>query len=49
MTPQVVSSISERYIELFEKITGVKFEKSNYNNNIYNRIDANVRNMLARL
>lgn len=49
MTPQVVSSISERYIELFEKITGVKFEKSNYNNNIYERIDANVRNMLARL
>lgn len=49
MTPQVVSSISERYIELFEKITGVKFEKSNYNNNIYNRIDTNVRNMLARL
>lgn len=49
MTPEVVTSISERYIELFEKITGVEFEKSDYNNDIYERIDANVRNMLARL
>lgn len=49
MTPQVVNSISDRYIELFEKITGAKFKKSNYDIDIYERIDANVRNMLARL
>lgn len=49
MTPQVVTSISERYIELFEKITGAKFQKSSYGTDVYERIDANVRNMLARL
>jgi len=49
ITPTVVNSISERYIELFEKITGTKFEKSSYDNDIYERIDTNVRNMLARL
>lgn len=49
MTPQVVNSISDRYIELFEKITGAEFKKSNYDIDIYERIDANVRNMLARL
>lgn len=49
MTPQVVNSISDRYIELFEKITGADFKKSNYDIDIYERIDANVRNMLARL
>ncbi len=49
MTPDVVNSISERYIELFEKITGDEFKRANYDNDIYERIDANVRNMLARL
>ncbi|MFA6770490.1 MAG: phosphoribosylaminoimidazolesuccinocarboxamide synthase [Bacteroidales bacterium] len=49
MTPKVVDSISERYIELFEKITGTHFEKSNYSHDTYERIDTNVRNMLARL
>jgi phosphoribosylaminoimidazole-succinocarboxamide synthase len=29
MTPEIVQSISERYIELFEQITGKTFEKSN--------------------
>jgi phosphoribosylaminoimidazole-succinocarboxamide synthase len=29
MTPEIVQSISERYIELFEQITGKSFEKSN--------------------
>jgi phosphoribosylaminoimidazole-succinocarboxamide synthase len=30
MTPEVVSHITDRYIELFEKITGEKFERSDY-------------------
>ncbi len=49
MTLDVVNSISERYIELYEKITGTHFEKASYGNDIFERIDANVRNMLARL
>ncbi len=41
MTDDIVNSISERYIELFEQITGEKFEKANtedLNNRIYNNI-----------
>lgn len=49
MTPEIVTSISDRYIELFEKITGDSFTKAPYSEDIYERIDANVRNMLARL
>jgi phosphoribosylaminoimidazole-succinocarboxamide synthase len=29
MTDEKVTSISERYIELFEKVTGMKFQKNN--------------------
>jgi phosphoribosylaminoimidazole-succinocarboxamide synthase len=49
MTDEIVNSISERYIELYEKITGNKFEKAVYDNDIYERIETNIRNMLARL
>ncbi|PKO98770.1 MAG: phosphoribosylaminoimidazolesuccinocarboxamide synthase [Bacteroidetes bacterium HGW-Bacteroidetes-8] len=49
MTDDIVISISERYIELYEKITGFPFVKAPYGDDIYERIDANVRNMLARL
>ena len=49
MTDEIVSSISDRYIELYEHITGEKFEKAEYGDDIYERIDANVRNMLHRL
>ncbi len=49
MTDDIVISISERYIELYEKITGFPFVKTQYGDDIYERIDANVRNMLARL
>jgi phosphoribosylaminoimidazole-succinocarboxamide synthase len=49
MTDEIVISISERYIELYEKITGFPFIKAPYGDDIYERIDANVRNMLARL
>ena len=30
MTPEVVSGITERYIELYEHITGEKFEREEY-------------------
>lgn len=49
MTDQIVTSISERYIELYEKITGNKFEKAVYDSDIYERIETNIGNMLARL
>lgn len=48
MTAERVNAISERYIELYEKITGKKFVKEPYDN-IYERIEGNVKNMLARL
>ena len=49
MTSEIVSSISERYIELYEKITGEKFEKADNTDDIYIRIETNINNMLARL
>lgn len=47
MTPAIVNSISERYIELYEKIIGEKFVKAP-SDNIIERIENNVKNMLAR-
>lgn len=41
MTTEVVKSISERYIELFEKITGEKFVKAD-NTEILKRVENNV-------
>ncbi|ERI88711.1 Phosphoribosylaminoimidazole-succinocarboxamide synthase [Bacteroides pyogenes] len=41
MTPAIVQSISERYIELFENITGEKFVKED-TGNIAERIEKNV-------
>jgi phosphoribosylaminoimidazole-succinocarboxamide synthase len=49
MTDDIVRSISERYIELFENITGNKFDKAEYSDDIYERIETNINNMLARL
>ena len=49
MTPEIVTSISDRYIELYENITGSKFEKAPYGDDTYERIEANVKNLLARL
>jgi phenylalanyl-tRNA synthetase beta chain len=43
-----VNSISERYIELFEKITGNKFVKSE-NLNTYNRVEENILKALKNL
>lgn len=48
MTDEIVESISERYIELYERITGDKFVKES-SENISERIFHNVSNMLARL
>ena len=46
MTPQVVSGIADRYIELFEHITGDKFGKAEYS---VSSIEKNVRAFLAGL
>lgn len=49
MTEERIKIISERYIELFENITGKKFEKAPYDDKVYERIETNIENMLARL
>jgi phosphoribosylaminoimidazole-succinocarboxamide synthase len=49
MTDAIVTSISERYIELYEHITGERFNKAVYDDAVYERIECNVNNMLARL
>lgn len=48
MTPEIVQGISERYIELYEKIIGEPFVKADVTN-IDTRIENNIKNMLARL
>jgi phosphoribosylaminoimidazole-succinocarboxamide synthase len=48
MTDAIVESISERYIELYERITGERFVKDS-SPDILDRIENNVKNMLARL
>ena len=46
MTPELVNQISERYIELFENITGDKFVKGNVAN-AGSRIEKNIRQFIA--
>ncbi len=48
MTPGIVSEISERYIELYEKITGRDFVKADTEDPL-RRIERNVRGFLAGL
>jgi phosphoribosylaminoimidazole-succinocarboxamide synthase len=48
MTPEIVDSISERYIELYEQITGDKFIK-NEQDDILERVEQNVLRSLATL
>jgi len=48
MTPAIVESISERYIELYEQITGDKFVK-NEAENVIVRIEQNVSACIERL
>ena len=46
MTPEVVGGISDRYIELYEHITGEAFEKAEYS---ASSIEANVKACLEGL
>jgi phosphoribosylaminoimidazole-succinocarboxamide synthase len=46
MTPAFVDSVSERYIELFENITGDKFDRSD-NSDLNGRIEKSVLNFLT--
>lgn len=46
MTEEIVNGISDRYIELYEKITGEKFHKSE-SDNLEERIFNNVNNFLS--
>lgn len=48
LTDEIIGSISDRYIELYEHIVGETFVKSQ-TENIAERIENNVKNMLARL
>lgn len=45
MTDEIVDRISDRYIELFEKITGEKFQKA-MTNNLEERIENAIKNYL---
>lgn len=49
MTDAIVESISNRYIELYENITGEKFVKKDDSDSINARIESNVKECLARL
>ena len=49
MTDEIVEGISNRYIELYEAVVGEKFVKQPYDENIFERIEENIKNMLARL
>ena len=48
MTPEVVESITERYIELYEKITGEKFVKAE-SDSVNERIEKSVTEFLSTL
>lgn len=48
MSEEWVNQISERYIELFEQVTGKKFVK-NISDNILSRVEENVNNYLKSL
>jgi len=48
MTAEFVEQVSNRYIELYEKITGEKFQKAQ-NEDILSRIEGNVKNFLKSM
>ena len=48
MTPEIVQSISDRYIELYENITGEKFVKSD-EQDVLKRVEGAINNALAAL
>jgi phosphoribosylaminoimidazole-succinocarboxamide synthase len=45
MTDEFINSVSERYIELYEQVTGDTFERTR-TENILNRIENNINNFL---
>lgn len=47
MPESFVNKVSERYIELYEKIIGEEFKKADISN-IYNRIEKNINDFLAK-
>jgi phosphoribosylaminoimidazole-succinocarboxamide synthase len=49
MTDEFVACVSERYIELFEQLSGKKFEKPSETTDPFERIKANVNNALKGL
>ena len=48
MTDEIVNSISERYIELYEQITGEPFQKTE-TKNLSERIENNIIHYLQNL
>jgi phosphoribosylaminoimidazole-succinocarboxamide synthase len=48
MTPEIIQSISERYIELYQQITGDKFIK-NESQDVSSRIESNIHECLKSL
>ena len=48
MTPEIVEKISERYMELYEHITGEKFRRTD-TDNVLQRIENNVSKALKEL
>ncbi|NUM51582.1 MAG: phosphoribosylaminoimidazolesuccinocarboxamide synthase [Flavobacteriales bacterium] len=48
MTDEIISDISERYIELYEKIIGENFQRADIST-IYNRIENNILKALSML
>ena len=49
MTDEIVNSITDRYIELYEKITGSKFQKAEACTDVEARIEKNVTSYLNSL
>ena len=47
MTLEIIASISERYIELYENIVGEKFVKADATN-VVNRVESNISNFLKQ-
>jgi phosphoribosylaminoimidazole-succinocarboxamide synthase len=49
MSDEFVTSVSDRYIELYEKIVGEPFQKALYDEGLEARIESNVNNFLKRI
>ena len=47
MTEEIIASISERYIELYENIVGEKFVKADVSN-VLNRVEKNINSFLSK-